>query len=139
MAKAKELGIWMDHSNAILMEYTSDPVEIKTISSQHESKQNSHGSSENVTQNKEQHQQSEYYKRLGETIQNYESIVLFGPTNAKVELYNILKADHRFGKIKMEVKPVDKMTENQQHAFVKEYFSKKLNDEIIHNWIPTHY
>jgi hypothetical protein len=77
-----------------------------------------------VTNNKEQHRQSDFYKRLGETIRNYESIVLFGPTNAKVELYNILREDQRFENIKIEVKAADKMTENQQHAFVKEYFSK---------------
>jgi hypothetical protein len=114
----------MDHSNANLMEYISDSIEIKTIPSQSETKENDQGSSENVTNNKEQHRQSVFYKRLGETIRNYDSIVLFGPTNAKVELYNILKDDHRFAKIKIEVKPADKMTENQQHAFVKEYFSK---------------
>jgi stalled ribosome rescue protein Dom34 len=124
MTKSKELGIWMDHLNANLMEYTSNPVEIKTIPSQTETKEDSHGSSENVTNNKEQHRQSGFYKRLGETIRNYDSVVLFGPTNAKTELYNLLKDDHRFAKIKIQVKPVDKMTENQQHAFVKEYFLK---------------
>jgi stalled ribosome rescue protein Dom34 len=124
METSKELGIWMDHSNANLLEYTADPIGIKTIPSQNEVKEPSHGSSENVTNNKEQHRQSDFYKRLCETIRNYDSIVLFGPTNAKTELYNILKDDHRFAKIKIEVKPADKMTENQQHAFVKEYFSK---------------
>jgi hypothetical protein len=124
MTKSKDLGIWMDHANANLMEYASDPIEIKSIPSQSETKQNSQGSSENVTNNKEQHRKSDFYKHLGETILNYDSIVLFGPTNAKVELYNLLKDDHRFSKIKIEVKPADKMTENQQHAFVKEYFSK---------------
>jgi stalled ribosome rescue protein Dom34 len=124
MTKSKELGIWMDHSNATLMEFTSDPIQIKTIPSVNESKQNSQGSSENVTNNKEQHRQSDFYKQLGETIRNYESIILFGPTNAKVELYNILREDQRFENIKIEVKSSDKMTENQQHAFVKEYFSK---------------
>jgi stalled ribosome rescue protein Dom34 len=124
MTTSKDLGIWMDHSNANLMEYTTDPIEIKTIPSQNETKENSQGSSENATNNKEQHRQSDFYKRLGETIRNYDSIVLFGPTNAKTELYNILKDDHRFAKIKIEVRPADKMTENQQHAFVKEYFSK---------------
>jgi len=123
MTKSKDLGIWMDHSNANLMEYSSDPIEIKTIPSENEVKENSQGSSENVTHNKEQHRQSDFYKRLSETIRHYDSIVLFGPTNAKVELYNILKDDHRFAKIKIEVKPADKMTENQQHAFVKEYFA----------------
>ena len=126
MTRAKDLGIWMDHLNAHLMEFTTDPIETKTITSQftHDQKENSLSKSENLMHHKEQHQQSEYYKRLGETIRNYEWVVLFGPTNAKVELYNILKADHRFAKIKIEIKPADKMTENQQHTFVKEYFSK---------------
>ena len=32
------------------------------------------------------------------------------------------KDNHHFDKIKIGVKPADKMTENQQHAFVREYF-----------------
>ena len=74
--------------------------------------------------NKEQHEQSEYYKSIGEIIKNYDDVIIFGPTDAKTELFNLLKADHRFAKIKIEIKQADKMTENQQHAFVKEYFSK---------------
>jgi len=37
-----------------------------------------------------------------------------------------LKKDHRFADIVIEIKQTDKMTENQQHAFVRDYFSKKL-------------
>ena len=74
--------------------------------------------------NKEQYQQSEYYKKLREAIKNYEAVILFGPTDAKVELFTTLKADHHFEKIKIEIKQTDKMTENQQHAFVREYFSR---------------
>jgi hypothetical protein len=51
--------------------------------------------------------------------------LLFGPTDAKVELLNILKADLSFSKIKIETMQSDKMTENQEHAFVKDYFSKR--------------
>ena len=126
MTKAKNLGIWMDHSLANLMEFTTDPIQTKTIESKftHQVKEHSLSKSENLMHNMEQHQQSEYYKKLGEVIRNYEEVILFGPTNAKVELFNILKADHRFGKIKIEVQQADKMTEHQQHAFVKEHFSK---------------
>ena len=73
--------------------------------------------------NKEQHQQSDYYKRISDEILHYDEVIIFGPTNAKSELVNILKTDHRFAAIKLEVKQSDKMTENQEHAFVKEYFS----------------
>ena len=126
MTTAKNLGIWMDHSSANLMELTIDPIETKTIESKftHQAKEQSQSKSENLMHNKEQHQQSEYYKKLGEVIKNYEEVILFGPTDAKVELFNTLKADHHFEKIKIEIKQTDKMTENQQHAFVREYFSR---------------
>jgi|ERR1035437_1434276 nitrogenase subunit NifH len=121
----KNLGIWMDHSSAHLMEFTTDPIETKIITSKftHQEKENSLGKSENLMHNKEQHQQSEYYKELGEHIKNYEEVILFGPTDAKVELFNVLRADHRFAKTKIEIKQADKMTENQQHAFVRKHFS----------------
>ena len=124
MKKAKNLGIWMDHSSAHLMEYASEPVETKTIESTftYRVKQDSLNKSENLMHNKEQHQRIEYYKKLGEVIKEYEGVILFGPTDAKVELFNMLKANHLFEKIKIEVKQADKMTENQERAFVKDHF-----------------
>ena len=77
-----------------------------------------------MNHNKEQHQQSAYYKKLGEAIKRYDEVVLFGPTNAKVELRNHLKKDHHFDKIKIEVESADKMTEHQEHAFVRNHYSK---------------
>src|SRR5450432_4179120 len=125
MATAKKLGIWMDHSSAHIMEFTTDPIESTTISSDftHEDKENSLGRSENQMHKREQHQQAEYYKKLGDVIRHYEEVILFGPTAAKVELFNLLKTDHLFAKINIEVQKTDKMTENQQHAFVKQHFS----------------
>ena len=122
---AKKLGIWMDHSNAHLIEITADSIETKNIESKftHQAKEQSLGRSENLMHNKEQHQQSEYYKNLGEVIKNYNEVILFGPTDAKVELLNLLRTDHRFAGIKIEVEQADKMTDNQQHAFVKNYFT----------------
>ncbi|HWZ23248.1 MAG TPA: hypothetical protein VNW06_11375 [Cytophagaceae bacterium] len=125
MKTGKYIGIWMDHSIANVMEFTANPIETRTIESKftHEVKEESLKKSESLMHNKEQHQQSEYYKKLGDIIKNYSGVILFGPTDAKVELFNILKADHHFEKIKIEMKQADKMTENQQHAFVREYFS----------------
>ncbi len=127
MEKIKNLGIWMDHSNAHLMEFTTEPITTNIISSKftHEEKEHSLGKSENLMHNKERHQQSEYYKKLGNAIKNYEDVVIFGPTDAKLELLNVLRADHNFEKIKLEIRQTDKMTQNQQHAFVRDHFSKR--------------
>jgi hypothetical protein len=49
-------------------------------------------------------------------------VILFGPTDAKIELFNLIKNNRQFEHIKIATLPADKMTENQQHAFVKDYF-----------------
>lgn len=127
MTATKKIGIWMDHSIAHVIEFTSDDMVTKTITSKftHQAKEHSLSKSENLMHNKEQHEQADYYKALGEIIKNQEAVILFGPTDAKVELLHVLRADHRFEKIKIETESAGKMTENQQHAFVKEYFSKQ--------------
>ena len=76
--------------------------------------------------NKEQHGQAGYYKQLADVMKNYEEVLLFGPTDAKTELFNFIKTDKAFSTIKIEIKQADKMTENQQHAFVREYFSARI-------------
>jgi len=125
MAIEKKLGIWMDHSTAHLMEYTAIGGEETVVESNlsHPEKEHSVGSSENVIHNKEQHHLVDFYKKLGEAIKNFDQVLLFGPTNAKSELLNSLRTDHRFENIKIDVKQADKMTEKQLHAFVKDYFS----------------
>lgn len=127
MDTKKRLGIWMDHSSAHIIEVTGQPVETNTLESDftHAEKEGSLTKSEHVMHNKEQHEQADYYKKLGEMILNYDEVLLFGPTDAKLELANILKADHHFDKIKIETEGADKMTEGQQHAFVREHFEKK--------------
>ena len=128
--KNKKLGIWMDHSCAHLTEFIVHPPETKNIHSTftHHEKEKSLSKSESLMHNKEQHQQGEYYKILGESIKNYNEVILFGPTDAKTELLNILRADHHFDHIKIETEQSDKMTENQQHAFVRDYFTHETNN-----------
>ena len=127
MKKENCIGIWMDHSSANLMEFTTDPIETNTIESPftHQEKEDGLVKSESLMHNKEQHEQKAFYKYLEGKILGYTDVILFGPTNAKVELYNILKTNHLYKDIKIEVVEADKMTENQQHAFVKKHFSKK--------------
>jgi stalled ribosome rescue protein Dom34 len=119
------LGIWMDHSTAHLIEFTVEPMQTKTIDSKftHQEKEEAIKLSENLMHHKEQHEQADFYKKISDIIRNYKEVILFGPTNAKNELFNILKEDHLFSNIKIEIQQADKMTENQQHAFVRNYFS----------------
>lgn len=124
MKNTKKLGIWMDHSTAYFMEVTDD-INVTNIFDSDLSKQKSEFNiykGEKLIHKKEQHLQLDYYKKLGEIIKKYHEVVLFGPTDAKVELLNLLKENHLFEKIKIEVKQSDQMTEIQRHDFVREYF-----------------
>jgi len=123
----KKIGIWMDHSMAHLMEYSNNPFEIKTIESNftHQQKLDSFKKGEAHMHNKEMQEQSKYYKKLIDVVKKYKEVILFGPTDAKEELFNVLVADIRFEDVKIQVKQTDKMTARQQHAFVRDFFTNK--------------
>jgi len=107
MTTAKKLAIWMDRTNAHLMEFTTVPI------------------TTNILHSRPQQQSSEFYKKIGDVIKNYENVLVFGPTDAKSELVTALKADHQFEKISLEIKDAEKMSQNKQHEFVREYFSRR--------------
>lgn len=120
----KHLGIWMDHASANLMDISSGSIVTTTIESDFTplERKDKLNKGEYMMHNVEKQNNHAYYEKLGEVIKNYDKVVVFGPTHAKDELANVLKADHHFDKVKIEVMDADKMTENQQHSFVKNYF-----------------
>ena len=124
MKSIKKLGIWMDHSVAYVMELANGIITGQSIESQPEGLEDEQivYKDESHSLNKEQRELSSYFKKLGEFILENDEVVLFGPTEAKNELLNVLKDNHLFDKIKIEVIPADKMTEIQRTNFVKEHF-----------------
>ena len=126
MQSAKQLGIYMDHAVAHLMELTNDKIVTSTVESQSTLMDEAYylRKDEGLMHNIEHYQRSDFFKRLSNVIKDYNEVVLFGPTDAKSELHNLLKDDHHFDTIRIEVKPADKMTVNQQQAYVKEFFRK---------------
>ncbi len=125
MKATKQLGIWMDHSTANLIGLNVDSTEYRTIFAQvGEQDEALNSRDETLIQNKEQNELAGFFNRLSDVIKDYDDVLLFGPTNAKTELVNALNSDRHFDKVKIEVKTADKMTENQQQAFVNEYFNQ---------------
>lgn len=116
----------MDHANAHLIEFSDEVKPTATISFDFDSqdKNETLQRSESEMHNKQQQKQNAYYKKLTAVIKNFTEVVLFGPTNAKSELFNFLRQTHLFEDIQIEVVNADKMTDNQQHEFVREYFKK---------------
>jgi stalled ribosome rescue protein Dom34 len=124
MKAKKQAGIFIDHSSAHIMAINSNSITSTRIESTFtaETKHTTLNKNENLMHHKEQHEQSGYYKKIAKSISEFDEVLLFGPTNAKRELSNILKADNRYAKIELELKESDKLTENEQHAFAKAHF-----------------
>lgn len=125
MKTKSQLGIWMDHSVAHCIESTDEPMSSATLEAQiGEQDEPLNALDESMIQNKEQNQLTSFFKKIGDVIKDYDEVLLFGPTDAKTELYNLLKNDRHYEKIKIEVKTADGMTDKQMQAFVKDYFNK---------------
>ena len=128
MKTAKQLGIWMDHSIAHLMELknsniVSEIIEAESIIPEDEDIE-INWKDESSIQNKERYNLSHYFKKLINVIKDYDEVLLFGPTDAKSELFNLIDNIHHMDMIKIAIKTTDKMPEDQQLIFVREYFNK---------------
>jgi hypothetical protein len=124
MKTEKRIGIWMDHSIAHIIEFTDQWKELKTIESNftHQDKVESLVKSESLMHNKEQQLQTEFYKNIEAVILKYDEVLLFGATDAKTELFNKIRKEHRFDNIKIAVKEADKMSDAKRISYVSDYF-----------------
>lgn len=123
-----KIGIWMDHASA----HTIDPAgasdkEIRIVSrfTQEEKSETIH-KGEEVLHNKERGQQKSYYEAIANVILGYDHVLLFGPTNAKNELMNLIKDDHRFDHIRIKLETTDRMSEEEQQQMVNKYFAPQI-------------
>ena len=123
METEKKVGIWMDHLHAILIDVNLGKI-ANTIESKftHDVKVEALHHGESGMHHKENQLQLQYYKQIAVEIEKYNSVLLFGPTDAKQELHNYLLKQENFKKIKMHVLAADKMTDNEKIAFVKNFY-----------------
>jgi len=132
----RKVGVWLDHAQAHFVDLSKGPAIVETAFSDQESQLRNKGESgtgnklgnyrstnnENHRHNREKELKHEYFKMLSDRLKNFDDILLFGPTTAKDELHNVLKADKQFNGKKIDVKAADQMTENQMVAEVKGWF-----------------
>lgn len=123
MKAEKKLGIWMDHSCAQLID-PNDKSNSRSIKSEFsfEVREEALKRNENLMHNKEQQFQDSYYQEIANEILSYDKVVLFGPTDAKTELFNRLKGDIHYKDIKIDLEVADKMSDNEKFAFVTHHF-----------------
>ncbi len=135
----KRIGLWMDHSEAILI--NPDEIDgkmhiIRADKSHHirHAGQSASGTklgnyrstnNESHMHNKEQNHLHAYYKELASTVHPYDEILVLGPTTAPREFHNYLEKEKELNAKKMEVLHCDYLTENQLHEQVRNYFQVK--------------
>lgn len=124
----KELGLWIDHREAVIVTVADEGEEIKHISSDVE-KQG--GSSGNSPQSKPEDQRdrrfanhlNRYYDDVIAALGAADSILIMGPGEAKGELEKRLVHEKLSGRI-VGIETADKLTEPQIVAKVRKHFLK---------------
>ena len=124
----RKVGLWIDHKKAVIFSLSDEGAEIKRISSELERDVRFSGGEQK--ESAEKHRD----KRLTGQLNNYndevvnyicdaESILIFGPGETKRELKKRLESRKLHQKV-VGFETVDKMTDNQIVAKVRQHFLK---------------
>lgn len=118
------VGLWIDHRKAVIVFVEGKDEEIKLITSQEEKQHGQSGVSkpaDDIRQRELTGHLNSYYNEVISCIRDAESILIFGPGEAKGELKKRLEKDNLGGCI-VGIEPADKMTDPQIVAKVREHF-----------------
>jgi len=131
-----KVGLWIDHKKAIIVAVTDKGEVIALIISKVEKQPRRSGDSPlkgpydplqvpaaDSRQRTLTGHLNIYYDAVIASIRDAESILIFGPGDAKGELQKRLKRNNLGGRI-AGVETVDKMTDRQIAAKVRKYFQK---------------
>jgi hypothetical protein len=129
-------GLWIDHRKAIVVAITEKGEEIKEIISEVEKQPRRSGDSplkgtyesrqipaDNSRQRTFTGELNIYYDEVISYIRDAESILIFGPGEAKDELKERLKENNLSGRV-VGIETVDKMTDPQIAAKIRQHFTK---------------
>jgi hypothetical protein len=132
----KEVGLWIDHRKTVFVMIENEVEVIREIKSNMEkhvrfssgthskASNSSEGSTaEDVRDRQFGDHLEQYYEGVISFIRDADSILIFGPGEAKVELESCLKRNN-LGERIVGVETVDKMTDPQIASKVRDHFRK---------------
>ncbi|HWP67694.1 MAG TPA: hypothetical protein VN437_00245 [Rectinemataceae bacterium] len=132
----KKTGLWIDHKKAIIVDIVDEKEEVNVILSKAEKQLRRSGETplsgpyeaQKVPMSDSRQKEltghlNIYYDSVIARIRNAESIVIFGPGEAKDELRKRLEKDN-LGSHIAGVETADKMTDHQVVAKVRNYLPK---------------
>ena len=130
------VGLWIDHRKAVIVALTDEAEEIKLIISKVEKQPGRPGGIRSKTPYESQLVRADdsrqrkltghlnmYYDAVIACIRDAESILIFGPGEAKGELKKRLERNKLGGRI-VSIETIDKMTDRQIAAKVRQYFQE---------------
>jgi hypothetical protein len=130
----KEVGLWIDHSKTVMVTIKDETEVVREVRSNMEKNLRFKSGKDAKTPNTSTRSTAEdmrdrrfgnhlgnYYEGVVSLIRDADSIWIFGPGEAKVELENCLKRDDLGDRI-VGVETVDRMTDNQIAAKVRDRF-----------------
>jgi hypothetical protein len=132
----KEVGLWIDHRKAVIVIITDEKEEIRLMISKIEKQLRRSGDSplkgpyesqqvpaDDSRERKFRGHLNIYYDAVMACIRDADSILIFGPGEAKGELKEHLEK-HKLGVRIVSIETVDKMTDRQIAAKVRKRFLK---------------
>jgi len=135
------MGLWIDHRKAIIVAVTDKGEETTLIISKVDKQPGRSGGVRSTTSYESQRVRADdsrqrkltgqlniYYDAVIACMRNAESILIFGPGEAKGELKKRLKRDNLGARV-VGIESVDKMTDRQIAAKVRKYFQIRTGAE----------
>ena len=126
----KEIGLWIDHREAVIVVRTDKDEQITRITSDAQkqirfpggSRKDGLQTTEAMRDKRLEKHLGKYFDEIFAHIRDAELIQIFGPGEAKSQLAKRLEVGGLKARI-VEMETMDKMTDNQIVAKVREYFS----------------
>ncbi len=125
----KELGLWIDHTEALIAIASGEEADVKRIQSHIEKHTRFSAGTRGVAGEDNRDRRfanhlQKYYDEVIGSIRDADSILILGPGEAKVELQKRLESLHLGGRI-VGVETIDKMSDRQIVAKVREHYLLK--------------
>ena len=123
-----DAGLWIDHRDAVIIILDEKGEQIKRIKSNMEKHIRFSGgaqedSEEDIRDRRFTNHLNKYYDEVIDSIRDANSVLVFGPGEAKVELKKRLE-NEKIKNLIVDIQTVDKMTEHQIAAKVRQYFQQ---------------
>lgn len=125
----REVGLWIDHRKTVVVAVSGETEEVTQIASDVGKHVRYSGAAQDVSGEDQRDRRfsdhlSKYYDDVISRVRDAESILILGPGEAKGEFVKRLESEGLGGNI-VGVETVDKMTDRQIAAIVRQHFPAK--------------